>query len=166
MIQVFFLLFGLVEGVAMFMGWYLPPPVPLMVVGGGMAVLFLFELIKGGRGRATTSLAATLLFFGLALSMRLYETWQKFDDILSPPMVMRIGLVLTVAGTVYFAFICNQWMISYHGRRGNLRKQEQEPSLKRRFEERKRQRELEKQDLPTIVLGTVQEIEKKGYYKY
>lgn len=167
MIQAVFLLLGMVGGVVMFMGWYQPPHIVPMTLGGGMAILFLFELVTKGQSRRTTvALSATLLFFGLAFSAWVHEAWQRYDDILPSLLMVRVSLILAVAGVAYLVFVFNQWMISYYGRRGNLKEQEKEPTFKRRFEEWKTQRELQKQGLPTVFLGTVEEIKKKGYYKY
>lgn len=167
MIQTVFLLLGMAVGGVMFAGWFQVPHIILMTLGGGMAILFLFEQVTKGQSRRTTvAFSATFLYFGLAFSSWIHETWQRFDDILPSLLMVRISLVLTVAGVAYLVFVYNQWLISYYGRRGNLKKQEKEPTFKRRFEEWKKQKELRKQGLPTVFLGTVEEIKKKGYYKY
>ncbi|GGA56232.1 hypothetical protein GCM10007416_31780 [Kroppenstedtia guangzhouensis] len=166
MIQIVFLLLGIVVGSVMFAGWFQLPHIVLMILGGGMAILFLFEQVTKGQSRQTTvAFSATLLFFGLAFSSWIHEIW-PFDAVLPVLLMVRVSLILTVVGVAYLVFVYNQWLISYYGRRGNLKEQEKEPTFKRRFEEWKRQRELDKQGLPTVFLGTVEEIEKKGYYKY
>lgn len=163
MIQTIALFAGVIGWFVTFLNWYEIPYHTFLYIAGGLTLWFLFQLMAGGgqNKQLTVAFAAPLIFFSLSLSEWTEQKWEDSHPLsvlfeIDPFVVGRIVMILSAIAVIFLTFVFGHWAISYFGRRDKARRTQTDSLLQRFLKRMKRQREIKKKGIPSVVLGKVE----------